>query len=140
MAEQISFVLDSFALLAYLQDEPVASRIEKLLENAGKEKCLLLFSLINLGELLYIIERRGGVAKAQDALALIRQLPIEIVPVEEQMVFAAAHIKANYPLSYADAFAVVVAMEKNASIITGDPEFQSVEALIRIEWLEIADT
>ena len=140
MAEPTSFVLDSFALLAFLQDESAASRIEKLLENAGKERYHLFFSLINLGELLYITERRGGVAKAQDTLALIRQLPIEIVPADEQTVFAAAHIKANHLLSYADAFVAAIAIEKNASILTGDPEFQSVETLATIEWLEITDS
>src|SRR5690242_18243168 len=136
MAEQSAFVLDSFALLAYLQDEPVASRIEKLLENAGKETCRLFLSMINLGELLYITERRGGVAKAQDALALIRQLPIEILSVDEQTVFAAAHLKASHAISYADCFAVVAAMQENAIIITGDPEFQSVETIVKVEWLQ----
>jgi predicted nucleic acid-binding protein len=136
MAESPVFVPDSFALLAYLQDEPVASRIEKLLENAGKAKCRLLLSTINLGELLYITERRGGVAKAQDALALIRQLPIQIMPADEQTVFAAAHIKANHLLSYADCFVVAVAMQEDATILTGDPEFQSVEALVKVDWLQ----
>lgn len=140
MAEQTSFVLDSFALLAYLQDELAASRIEKLLESARKEKCHLFLSLINLAELLYITERRGGVVQAQDILALIRQLPIEIVPADEQTVLTAAHVKASYPLSYADAFAVAVAIEMNATMVTGDPEFQSVKALITIEWLTIADS
>jgi predicted nucleic acid-binding protein len=136
MAESTAFALDSFALLAYLQDEPVASRIEKLLENAGKEKCHLFLSMINLGELLYITERRGGVAKAQDALALIRQLPIEIVSVDEQTIFAAAHIKANHTISYADSFVVAIAIQQNAIIITGDPEFQSVETIVKVEWLQ----
>jgi ribonuclease VapC len=135
MPESTAFVLDSFALLAYLQDEPVASRIEKLLENAGKETCRLFLSMINLGELLYITERRGGVAKAQDTLALIRQLPIEILSVDEQTVFAAAHLKASHAISYADCFAVVAAMQENAIIITGDPEFQSVETIVKVEWL-----
>ncbi len=139
MAESTAFVLDSFALLAYLQDESVASRIEKLLENAGKEKCRLFLSMINLGELLFITERRGGVAKAQDALALIRQLPIEIVPADEQTVFAAAHIKANHSLSYADSFVVAIAIQENATIVTGDPEFQSIEKLAKVEWLQAAD-
>lgn len=139
MAETAAYVLDSFALLAYLQDEPVASRIEKLLDNADKEKCRLFLSIINLGELLYITERRGGVAKAQDALALIRQLPTEVVPADEQIVFAAAHIKANHTLSYADAFVVAIAMQENASILTGDPEFQSVESLVTVEWLELSE-
>ena len=135
MADTAAYVLDSFALLAYLQDEPVAARMEKLLENAEKGKCQLFFSIINLGELLYVIERRGGVAKAQDALALIRQLPIDVVPADEQMVFAAAHIKANHTLSSADAFVVALAIQENANILTGDPEFQTVKNLATVEWL-----
>ncbi|HSA99298.1 MAG TPA: type II toxin-antitoxin system VapC family toxin [Anaerolineales bacterium] len=137
MTETIAYVLDSFALLAYLQDEPVAVRIERLLDNAGKEKCRLFLSIINLGELLYITERRGSVAKAQDALALVRQLPIQVMPADEQLVFAAAHIKANHPLSFADAFVVAIAVQENASILTGDPEFQSVESLVTVEWLKL---
>ena len=93
MVESAAFVLDSFALLTYLQDEPAASRIEKLLEGAGKEKCRLLLSIISLGEILYITERRGGLVKAQDALALIQQLPIEILAADEQTVLAAANIE-----------------------------------------------
>jgi len=139
MAESTAFVLDSFALLAYLQDEPVASRIEKLLENAGKEKCRLFLSMINLGELLYITERRGGVARAQDALALIRQLPIEIMSVDEQTVLAAAHVKANHAISYADCFAVATAIQENATIVTGDPEFHSVESIVKVEWLQTSE-
>ena len=139
MTESAAFVLDSFALLAYLQDEPVAPRIEKLLENAGREKCRLFLSMINLGELLYITERRGGVAKAQDALAIIRQLPIEIMPADEQTVFAAAHIKASHAISYADSFGIAVAIQENATIITGDPEFHSVETIVKIEWLQTAE-
>jgi ribonuclease VapC len=137
MAEQSSFVLDSFSLLAYLQDEPAASRVEKLFEDAERQKCRLFLSIINLGELLYITERRGGVVKAQDALALIRQLPIQVMLADEQIVFAAAHIKANHTLSYADAFVVALAMQENASILTGDPEFHGVESLVTLEWLDV---
>jgi ribonuclease VapC len=136
MAEPASFALDTYALLAYLQGEQSASRIEKLLEDAAKEKCRMILSLINLGELLYITERRGGVAKAQDAMALIQQLPIEVLPADEQTVFGAAHIKANHAISYADSFTVAIGIQENASILTGDPEFQSVEAIVKLEWLQ----
>ena len=80
--------------------------------------------------------KKRGVAKAQDTLALIRQLPIEILSVDEQTVFAAAHLKASHAISYADCFAVVAAMQENAIIITGDPEFQSVETIVKVEWLQ----
>ena len=99
MVDSPIFILDSFALFAYLTDEPSAARIEKIIEDAREEECRLLLPLINLGEILYITERRGGVTKAQDTLALLRQLPIEILPADEQAVFSAAHIKANYALS-----------------------------------------
>ena len=136
MPQSPAFVLDSFAFLAYLQDEPASSRIEKLLDNAGKEKCRLLLSLISLGEILYITEWRGGLIKAQDALALIRQLPLETLPADEQTVFAAAHLKANHSISYADAFVVAIGIQENAIVITADPEFHSVEDIVQVEWLQ----
>ncbi|MBI5963088.1 MAG: type II toxin-antitoxin system VapC family toxin [Chloroflexi bacterium] len=136
MAEQPAYVLDTFALLAYLKNEPAAARIEKVLETAGKEKCRLFVSIINLGEILYITERRGGVSKAQDVLALIRQLPVEILPADEQAVFSAAHIKASHALSYADAFAAAAAIRESAVILTNDPEFATVESIVTVEWLE----
>ena len=122
MADKPSFVLDAFALLAYLNDEPGAARVEQVLVQAGKGKCRLLASIINLGELLYIIERRGGPSKAQDALALIQQLPIDVLPADEQAVFEAAHIKAARALSYADAFAAAAAIRENAVILFTSPD------------------
>ena len=139
MADLPAFILDSFALLAYLQDEPAAPRIETLLENAKKEKCHLMISIINLGEILYITERRGGVSRAQNALALIQQLPIEVLPADEKAVFLAAHIKANYSISYADSFVVAAAVEKDAVILTNDPEFESTKLIVRVEWLKGVD-
>lgn len=136
MTDMSVYILDSFALLAYLTDEPAAERIEDLINDAKSGKCQLRLSLINLGEILYIIERRGGINKAQDTLGLLQQLPIEILPADETSVLAAAHIKANHALSYADAFVVAAAQRENAIILTNDPEFKSVEDLASIEWLE----
>jgi len=55
--------------------------------------------------------------------------------VNEQRVLAAAHIKAHYPLSYADAFAVALAQELDATVVTGDPEFKTAESLVPVLWL-----
>jgi predicted nucleic acid-binding protein len=139
MSKSAAFVLDSFALLAYLQHESIASRIEKLLEDTEKEKYRLLLSIINLGGILYITERRSGLIKAQDALALIRQLPIEILPADEPIVFAAAHVKANHTISYADSFVAAIGIQENAKVITADPEFRSVEHIVEVEWLQAVE-
>jgi ribonuclease VapC len=130
------YILDSFAFIAYLEDEPAAQRVQKLLEDAKENTCRLYMSIINLGEILYSVERNHGLAKTHETLALIQSLPIEILPADNQTVLAAAHIKANHPISYADAFVVVAAQKINGTIMTGDPEFEDVTELAKIEWLK----
>jgi predicted nucleic acid-binding protein len=135
MADLPGYILDAFAFLAYLENEPAAPRIEKVLQDAEAGKCRAYISIINLGEILYTIERKYGLPKAQDTLALIQKMPVEILPADSQTVLAAAHIKANHPVSYADAFVVAAAQKNNGVIMTGDPEFQEVTDLAKIEWL-----
>jgi predicted nucleic acid-binding protein len=54
-------------------------------------------------------------------------------------VLAAAHVKARFALSYADAFAVVAARDHDASILTGDREFAPVVAagIVSVDWLPL---
>ena len=54
---------------------------------------------------------------------------------DDQLVREAAEIKAEYPVAYADAFCVALAKRVQGCVVTGDPEFKSVESLIAIEWL-----
>lgn len=136
-AERSAYALDSFALLAYLEGETGRGRVKELMLRAESGKCFVYLSLINLGEILYITEREAGLVQAQRAVAAIDQLPLQIVPVSRATVLAAAHIKARYPLSYADTFAVVTAQDHDCVLLTGDPEFHTVEddGLIAVEWL-----
>lgn len=134
-ANQPVYVLDSFAVLAYLNGEIGGERVQMILEEASKGQIQVMLSIINFGEVLYITEREVGLVQAQAALAAIEQLPIEILPATKEAVLAAAHIKANYPVAYADAFTIVAARESSATIITGDPEFHAVQELVEVEWL-----
>jgi ribonuclease VapC len=68
-------------------------------------------------------------------LSQFLSLPIRQIPVGFDLVIEAAHIKARYPLSYADAFAVAAALRNNAAIITGDSEFKAVTELVHIDWI-----
>jgi predicted nucleic acid-binding protein len=136
MADSVAYVLDTFALLAYLQGERVGARVHEILQNVQSDRRNIYMSLINVGEVLYITERKQGIRKAQKVLASIYQLPIELLPADEQTIFAAAHIKANYPVSYADAFVIAGAQTLGGTVITGDPEFESVRALVTVEWLK----
>jgi ribonuclease VapC len=132
-AKARAYVLDSFAVLAYLAAEAGMPRVREVLRDASAGRCNVYLSLINLGEVAYIVERERGLARAQETLGLIDQLPIQILPASREVVMAAAHVKAEYPMAYADAFAVVAAQNLNAVILTGDPEFDAVKNLVHVE-------
>ncbi len=105
------------------------------MEQAEKRQCRILMCMINLGEVLYTVERRRGFAAAQKTLMLSQSLPIKILEVTNDLVLEAAHLKASHPLSYADAFVAATAIQHQAIVLTGDPEFESVETLVTVEWL-----
>lgn len=109
-------VLDSWALLAYLMDEPPAGRIETAWLDEGAVICS-----VNLGEVLYIRMRGSG---EESALANIEQVRrrLHLVEPDWPLVMAAAKVKAHGGLSYADAFCIATAVEFDAALWTGDPE------------------
>ncbi len=129
------WVLDSFALLAYLQGEPGMPRVQAILAEAQDDATKVWMSLINFGEVVYAFRRRRGLDATQDMMALVDHLPVHIAGVDRGVVLAAANIKATRRVSYADAFAVALAQEKNAKVVTGDPEFKQVEDTVRVAWL-----
>ncbi|HRA55618.1 MAG TPA: type II toxin-antitoxin system VapC family toxin [Thermoflexales bacterium] len=135
IASASRYVLDSFALLAHLGDEAGAARVRAVLKAASLGRAQVFVSAINLGELVYITERERGLVQAQMALNAVEQLPIQILEATRERVLAAAHIKASHASSYADAFVVAAAQEMGATILTGDPEFRTVEGPVSVEWL-----
>ncbi len=131
------FALDAWAILAFLQkEEPAASQVKQLMEEAEKGNIELLVSIINLGEVAYRIGKVKGESEAQKTLDEIRRLSLTVVPATDEAVFAAAGFKMCYAISYADAFAVATAAEMGAVLVTGDPELGQLENQIRVEKLE----
>ncbi len=128
------YVLDSYALFAYFDEEAGVEVVTDLLTRVAPDNELYL-SIINLGEFIYASERARGREQADMRLEDFRRLPINVVGIDEQRVLAAAHIKANFPVSYADAFTIALAQELNATVVTGDPEFESAEKIVKILWL-----
>ena len=129
------FLFDSHALLAFFQGEKGAEVVLKFLKKSNKNGIEPLICVINLGEILYLTKRRFGDAKKIEILGRIHQLSFNIIPATNDLVFEAAEIKADYPISYADSFAVACAREQSAEIITGDPDFKKVEHLAKIHWI-----
>jgi uncharacterized protein len=128
-------VLDSFALVSLYHREPGWQVVQRALYDQEKARTRAVLNWINWGEFYYIVKRRVGPAKTLDALRLLEQLPIDLFPVDLALVRAAAEIKNDHALSYADAFCAATAQRLDATVLTGDPEFKSVEPLVKIRWL-----
>ena len=83
----------------------------------------------------YITERKRGLHAAQLALSRIKELPIKLIDIDEGLALAAAHIKAEHSITYADCFAAALSKLQKAILLTGDPEFKKLEKDIEIFWL-----
>ncbi len=134
------FVLDSYAVIAFLEGEPGKGHVQKLFQTALEAKCELFISVINYGEIIYLAEREKGLAKAQEVIARLDELPLKIIDAGRLCTVTAAHIKARYPIAYADCFAAAVAVILDAHLVTGDPEFKPLESahVLAIDWLNTA--
>jgi predicted nucleic acid-binding protein len=130
-----TYVLHSYALLAYLQAERGSEKVRELLRRARAGEVSVVMSTINLGEVLYTVARKLGDDAAAEALDDMLRLPVELADATMDRVLAAAQIKAHHAVSYADCFAVSLAKELEASVVTGDPEFRKVETLVPLVWL-----
>jgi ribonuclease VapC len=129
------YVLDSFGMLAYLQKEVAAREMRHLFDRARRGELELLMSVINYGEVLYIVERALGLEQVHRVISALDQLPLTMREVDRNLVQAAAHVKATCAISYADAFAVALARSTNGTVVTGDPEFKKVEGDVPVLWL-----
>ncbi|SPD75962.1 PilT protein domain protein [uncultured Desulfobacterium sp.] len=128
------FLFDSHALLAFFQKEDGAEVVAEILRKAISHNQDRLICIINLGEILYLTKRRFGDEKKLQVLAKIHQLGIQILSVPDSIVFQAAGIKATYPISYSDCFALSCAISESAILVTGDPEFKQVSHMAEILW------
>jgi ribonuclease VapC len=133
--ELARYVLDSFALFAHFEDEAGGPVVKAILKQAEQGQALVYLSIINLGEAVYITEREQGLTAAERLIAAVDALPIQVVEADRKHTFAAAHLKAEFPIAYADAFALALAVSVKATLVTGDPEFRSTGAMAPILWL-----
>jgi len=129
------YLFDSHALLAFFQKEKGAEIVANILRESMEQQLDQLVSVINLGEIIYMTKRRFGDQKKVEILGRIYQLGLKILPAPEALVFKAAELKAEYPISYADCFALACAQEYSAILVTGDPEFKKVVHLVSIQWI-----
>jgi predicted nucleic acid-binding protein len=131
-------VLDAWAVMAWLEGEtPARKRVSALFAAASEQRLALSISMINVGEIFYSITKRRGAAAAEEFLTDLATFPVVIVIPGRKQILEATRLKARFPISYADAFAMQAALEADALLVTGDHEIQDVSARagLRLDWI-----
>lgn len=128
-------VLDSYALIAFFEDEPGADMVRKLLLEAEKGQVRLLMCVVNLGEIWYSIARVKDAATADQYISQVRGMAIEVIDADWELTRRAAEFKRRGGLAYADCFAAATATMFSAKLVTGDKELEKLKAEIEIVWL-----
>ena len=120
-------VLDAYAVIAYLRDEPAADQVRPLLE-AGDTA----LTAVGLAEVLDHIIRLAG-ADEDDAVLDLAQLGLlDAIPVEASTGNAAGRLRARHyhrthcPISMADCIAAEAARATERQLATADPDLLDV--------------
>lgn len=124
-------LLDTSAILTLIEDEAGADRVEEALRTPTT-----IVPWPVLLETHYISLREVGQAEADRRLALLKQLAVTIVwGMDEATVLTAARLKAEHPISLADAMIAAFALRLGAVLMHKDPEYESLAGLVPIEAL-----
>ena len=130
-----ALVLDSWSILAYLEDEPTGQQVADIIADAHENGTPLMMTVVNAGEVWYITTRETSEDEADLALDELAHLGIEFVDVGWKLAREVSRFKTRGKMSFADCFAAALAKEEKADLVTGDTEFRQVESEIKIHWL-----
>ncbi len=128
-------VLDSWAVIAYLEGEESSEKVANIIADAHEAGAPLLISVVNAAEVWYILAREASVADADRAVKQLRDLSVEFIEADWTLAREAGRFKSTNKMSLADAFAAALTKQRKAQLATGDPEFKLVENEISIVWL-----
>jgi len=130
------YVFDSYAIIAYLEDEIGAQSVSKIFIDSFNNEINIYFCIVNWGEVYYSALRTGGEQTGSIAIEAMQGLPLSIIDVDMDITKQAAIYKSKYRMSYADCFAAALSKLTNATLVTGDKEFKQIEKDISIHWIE----
>ena len=126
-----AYVLDSSAVLALIEEEDGADRVEEIVRGGGA-----ILPFVVLLEVYYITRREKGEVEAKRRHALLQQLPAKVLwKVDEPLLFAAGRLKAERRLSLADALIAAYALQESAVLVHKDPEYKLLAGELELEAL-----
>lgn len=130
-----ALVLDTWAVLAYFEDEPAGLQVSELIAQAHEDEIPLYMSVVNAAEVWYILARAVSETEANSSIRELERLGIHLVDAHWRLARMAGEIKSKHKMSLADCFAAALAQDLKAHLLTGDQEFSPLSDKVKLIWL-----
>jgi predicted nucleic acid-binding protein len=129
------YVLDANALLDLVEAGPGFQKVEHLFQTAIQQHSSILISVLNWGEVFYLLWQRRGEETARRTMAVLSRLPLEIVSVDIAQAMNAGELKAVHKIPYVDGIAAALAVLQQATLVTSDRDFEKLGRLFPLLWI-----
>ena len=123
-------------MLRHIDNEAGADRVEAIIQVWLRGGAVGQISAVQWGEIAGILRKRSGALEQERVLERLKQIDLQIVPASAERAVRAAELRIDRNISYADAFALELAMDSPEHVlVTADYDFKAVADLARIEFL-----
>jgi predicted nucleic acid-binding protein len=132
----VRYVLDSSAVLRYLDGDAGSDRISEIITAHLAGECEAVISSLHWGEIAGHTCKKRGRAGMDLALSRLAAFGIAVVPVDAGRAVRAALIRVKTSVPYVDAFGVELTAESRERVfVTADFDFKLASGDVRIEFL-----
>lgn len=129
------YVLDANSVLRYFDPKYANDElVHSVFLQAQQDEARLSMSVINAGEVFYLLIRDAGEVRASNYMRILQNL-ISIVEADLERTMDAARLKHRYKLGYADSFAASLALSLKGTLVSADPDFEKIGK--QLKWLKL---
>jgi predicted nucleic acid-binding protein len=127
------YVLDANAVLRYfgVSEEQGSNKVRALFEQAERGQARLSMSVVNLGEVHYVLLKHVGEPRARHYVQVLQHVAT-MVEADAVQALGAAELKHKYKLGYADSFAATLAVTLKATLVSAHPAFEKLGKTLKL--------
>jgi predicted nucleic acid-binding protein len=132
----VTYVLDSSAVLRYLDGEAGSDRVSEIIKDHMAGTCEAVVSSVHWGEIAGQVCKKRGREALDIVLSRLAAFGIPVVPVDAGRAVRTALIRLKISIPYVDAFGVELTADSRERIfVTADFDFKVASRQVKIEFL-----
>ena len=125
------YILDTSALLTYIEDEEGSEEVEELLVKAENGEVEIYIAFVSITEVFYITLQEKDETEALRRIKLIQSLAVKLVESYEDLNLSAGKLKAANRVSLADSYIAALCQEYKGILVHKDPEFEKMSSSLK---------